>query len=69
MNVKDLKAAIFYFPDDMKVLLAIDEEGNNFHEAADVQQSCYVTDDGYSYDLLDDDEADEDEPLGLIIWP
>lgn len=48
-TVKELREALLELPDDMRVMLASDAEGNDFHFLTDYSDGRNITyDDGYS---------------------
>lgn len=73
MNVKELKEKLADFPDEMRVILSIDEEGNGFHDLA-VAQVTHCGVEGHEiWAVADEDvgtEYDEaDLTKMLILWP
>jgi hypothetical protein len=63
MTVKELKAKLRGLPDDMKVVLSSDEEGNSFGELFQVSQETTVKS-GRILEL----EA-EGEINAVVLWP
>lgn len=83
MNVKELKEAIMNLPDDMKIYMSRDEEGNNFNELYEVNTNNIVIDDGRrNIDVYDPDWTADDclldeeyweelkkNPRSIVLWP
>ena len=73
MTVKELREQLATFQDDVPVVLSRDEEGNGFHELADVAFSAFIRDDGRIEVLSAEDEEDEDAPspegMCVVLWP
>jgi hypothetical protein len=72
MNVNELRTALDSFPDDLEILVASDEEGNDFKDLACIQES-FIHRDGFEVNVLHPDDAaeyEEDElETALVIWP
>lgn len=71
MNVGELKSALADIPDDTPVLIASDEEGNNFNNFTELSES-YVHNDEPMEPIHpdDEDEYERDElHLCVVLWP
>lgn len=73
MKVKDLKAALFYLPDDMEILLARDEEGNGFYRLQEADGDAkYIKSDDWELEVVHQDDwpeyLDELESC-VVLWP
>lgn len=69
LRVHDLKEILAELPDDMPVIVAADEEGNQYHFAAEAAVNTYRREDTYTVVAIDPDDAEDDDPQALIIWP
>lgn len=73
MNVKEMREALDGLPDDLKIIMASDEEGNSYGELEDADLSfCYDDEhDGLRPVHPDDlDEYEEDELVqAVVLWP
>jgi hypothetical protein len=67
MNVKELIEELQNQDPDLLVLLASDAEGNGFKKLAGMQTYFYE-EDGRNYEILDDEEGSEGDPLALVLW-
>lgn len=69
-TVGTLRAALEQFPDDLPVILAEDEEGNDFNELYDVEVSKYIASDVSPVHPDDVDSYDpEDLTDAVVLWP
>lgn len=76
MNVGELRQLLTDVPDDVRILLASDPEGNGFRPLVDVEDGLIQPNEdkhGYVEGLTDPDEVDEDEENDLeariVFWP
>ena len=83
MNIKELKELIESLPDEMRIIMSKDSEGNGFSPLADTNpNSVYVSDSTWSGDVYDlawkaydagMEESDWEElkktPRVLVLWP
>jgi len=70
MTVKKLRKALKRQPDDMLVVLSIDEEGNAFHPLVETIVLCYSPS---AQEAIHESELDEfgqsDSVKALVLWP
>ncbi len=74
MTVGDLKAILENYPDDMKVFLSIDSEGNEYKQIAEVEDhDVYYVDEDYNEKTkswaFENYDSDNEDEVVLMIWP
>jgi hypothetical protein len=68
VKVKELIERLKQFDGDMPVILASDEEGNNFHHLDEAEVSAYSEYRG-EIDVIHPDDAEGDEDAAVVLWP
>lgn len=81
MTVKELREILANYPDDMKIVMSSDEEGNSFSPLYDCAESMYTDgkwDGGQIYvkdeyigtmGYTEEDRAPEGAEKVLVLWP
>lgn len=62
MTVKELMRDLYFLPQDMKIILSVDEEGNGYHQLAEVGRSYAnpVDHKGYFWECHHPDDLTDD---------
>jgi hypothetical protein len=68
VKVKELIKQLQGLDGDLPVILASDEEGNNFHHLDGAELSAY-SEFGGEVDVIHPSVAEGDEPLAVVLWP
>jgi hypothetical protein len=69
VKVKELIERLHQFDGDLPVILASDEEGNNFDDLYSVEMSAHVKHPWGGIDVIHPDDIVGDEPLAVVLWP
>lgn len=70
MTVKELSKLLQKLPLEHKVFLSSDEEGNSFSTLICVQEEFFIEGDhNYDHECLHPEDADEDTPKAIVLWP
>jgi hypothetical protein len=71
MNVGELRNILAEYEEDVPVFLSKDEEGNAFHELADVAYEGAIHSGWGELDFYDEDEGHDPADYGavIVLWP
>jgi hypothetical protein len=68
MKVRELIERLHQFDGDLPVILASDEEGNDFHHLDEAEVSAYSEYEG-EIELVHPDDIEGGESLAVVLWP
>lgn len=73
MNVKELRDALYDYPDNLEVILQKDAEGNGYSPLAGAADAMYQAESTWSGEAIHSDDYDpEDYPDAIkvvVLWP
>lgn len=68
MTVQELMQQLYFLPQEMKILVAIDEEGNGFHPLQEVGKSYAHDENGYNWETYHPDDLTDDPDPEIGKW-
>lgn len=73
MNIKQLRAELSRYPDEMPVILSVDSEGNQGSPLSETTEGWYEPECPWKGDIVHEDDYDpEERPEAervLFLWP
>lgn len=70
LTVKELKDILEKYPDEFKVILSADAEGNSFSPVSEVEPAMYVDEtDWFGYVITGEDLEPGESHDCLVLWP
>lgn len=72
MTVKELINKLQELPEDHKIVMSKDAEGNSYSPLSNISEGVYVADSTWSGDYYDTGDAEEEEIEGapvICLWP